>query len=220
MQRRWLGTMALAACLVTGLASGALADPVSVSGFYSTQPFGAISSNQLILTFPDFAVQIFDNDFPSALGLMPRFDVNNNSPLPFTQGTGDFALHSPASIPNVVEADVSGQISFFGPTVTVSVPNECPPFISCSQFFSEAITMTGFVKIQQGSHVYFNGSLKGSGTATALYGTFPPSQFWQGTDYTFSALAQTPEPASILLLGSGVAWLAGRRRGYARVMDR
>lgn len=216
MQRRWPGTMALAACLVAGLATSALADPVSLSGVYSTQPFGAISTNQLTLTFPDFAVSIFDNDRPSALLLVPGFDVNNNSPLPFTQSTGDFALHSTASIDNIIDADVTGHIAFFGPTVTVSVPNECPPFISCNQNFSEPITMSGFVTIQQGSHIYFRGSLKGSGTVTAQYGTFPPSQFWQGTDYTFTGLAQTPEPASIVLLGTGVAWLAGRRRRLAR----
>jgi len=207
--------MTLAACLVVGLATGALADPVSISGFYSTQPFGAITSSQLTLTFPDFAVNIFANDLPNALALVPGFDVNNNSPVSFTQSTGNFALHSTASGPTV-EADVTGHISFFGPTVTVSVPNECPPFIFCSQTFSEPITMSGAVTIQEGSHIFFRGFLKGSGTATAVYSNFPPSQFWQGTDYRFTGLADTPEPASIVLLGSGVAWLTGRRRRYTR----
>jgi hypothetical protein len=215
MDRRWLGTMTLAACLVGGWATRALADPVSISGVYSTQPFGAITSPQLTLTFPDFAVNIFDNDLPNPLALVPGFDVGNNSPVSFTQSTGSFSLHSTASGPTV-EADVTGHISFSGPTVTVSVPNECPPFISCSQFFSEPITMSGTVTIQQGSHIFFRGFLKGSGTATASYSNFPPSQFWQGTDYTFTGLAETPEPASIVLLGSGVVWLARRRRGYVR----
>ena len=70
--------------------------------------------------------------------------------------------------------------------------------------------------IRQGSHLFFSGSLHGTGTATALYGTFPPSQFWQGSDYTFTGVAQTPEPASIVLLGSGAVWFAGRRRRNAR----
>ena len=89
MQMRWIGTIAVAAYLVVALASGAIADPVQVSGFYSTEPFGAISSSELTLTFPDFAVNIFDNDFPSTLALIPGFDVGNHSPVSFTQSTGD-----------------------------------------------------------------------------------------------------------------------------------
>jgi hypothetical protein len=215
MQIRWIGPIAMAAYLVLALASGAIADPVQVSGFYSTQPFGAISSSELTLTFPDFAVEIFDNDIPSALALIPGFDVDNHSPVPFTQSTGTFSKHSVASPGSgIVEADVTGQLSFVGPTDTVNVP-ACPLF-SCEQTLVEPISWSGFVTIQQGSHLFFSGSLHGTGTATALYGTFPPSQFWQGTDYTFSGLAQTPEPASIVLLGSGTAWLAGRRRWGGR----
>jgi hypothetical protein len=211
MQIRWISTIVVAAYFVIALASAAIADPVSVSGFYSTQPFGAIASTELTLTFPDFAVNIFDNDFPSSLALIPGFDVNNHSPVPFTQSTGTFSRHSSAG-PDTVEADVTGRLSFVGPTDMVNVPFECPPFISCSQTLVEPITWSGFVTIQQGSHLFFRGSLHGSGTANTMYGTFPPSQFWQGTDYTFTGLAQTPEPASIVLLGSGAAWLAGRRR--------
>jgi hypothetical protein len=214
MQIRWIGTIPVAAFLVVALAAGAIADPVQVSGFYSTQPFGAISSSELTLTFPDFAVEIFDNDLPSALALIPGFDVGNHSPVPFTQSTGTFSKHSVASPGSgIVEADVTGHLSFVGPTDTVNVP-DCP-FISCGQTLVESITWSGFVTIQQGSHRFFSGSLHGTGTATALYGTFPPSQFWQGSDYTFAGVAQTPEPASIVLLGSGAAWLAGRRRRNA-----
>ena len=89
----------------------------------------------------------------------------------------------------IVEADVTGHLSFVGPTDTVNVP-DCP-FISCGQTLVEPITWSGFVTIQQGSHRFFSGSLHGTGTATALYGTFPPSQFWQGSDYTFAGVAHT-----------------------------
>jgi hypothetical protein len=217
MQMRWIGTIAVAAYFVVAVASGAIADPVQVSGFYSTQPFGAISSTELTLTFPDFAVSIFDNDFPSALALTPGFDVGNHASVPFTQSTGTFSKHSVASPGSgIVEADVTGHLAFVGPTDTVNVPSDCP-FISCGQTLVEPITWSGFVTIQQGGHLFFSGSLHGAGTATALYGTFPPSHFWQGSDYTFSGVAQTPEPASIVLLGSGAAWFVGRRRrGRAR----
>ena len=216
MQIRWIGTIAVAAYLVVALASGAIADPVQVSGFYSTRPFGAISSSELTLTFPDFAVEIFDNDLPSALALIPGFDVGNHSPVPFTQSTGTFSKHSVASPGSgIVEADVTGHLSFVGPTDTVNVPLIARSSVA-NRHCSEPITWSGFVTIQQGSHLFFSGSLHGTGSATALYGTFPPSQFWQGSDYTFTGVAQTPEPASIVLLGSGAAWFAGRRRRNAR----
>ena len=214
MQIRWVGPIAAGVCLVLTVASGATADPVQVSGSYSTQPFGAISSSELRLTFPDFAVDIFDNDVPSALALSPGFDVNNHAPVPFTQSTGTFSRHSVASPGSgIVEADVTGHLSFVGPTDTVNVPAGCP-FINCDQTLVEPIAWSGFLRIQQGSRLLFNGSLHGAGTATVLYGTFPPSQFWQGSTYVFTGVAQTPEPGTILLLGTGAAWVARRRRRF------
>src|SRR4051812_46600388 len=181
MQRQWIGGMAAAVGLVLALASGASADPVAVSGFYTTQPFGAISSTQLTLTFPGFAVSIFDNDFPSALALIPGFDVNNNSPVSFTQHTGVFSFHSFGSPgTGTVDADVTGQLSFLGPTDIVSI-TDCPQLFGCGQVLTEPITWSAFLTIRQGSQLLFNGSLSGTGSSTALYGTFPPSQFWQGT---------------------------------------
>jgi len=198
------------------MATGALADPVGVSGVYFTQPFGAISTNELTLTFPDFAVDIFDNDFPLALALRPGFDVPNNSQVSFTQSTGNFSLHSTAFPPdNVIDATVTGHLSFVGPTEMVSVPDECPPLLVCSQTLTAPVSMTGFLTIQQGSHIFFRGSLTGSGSAMTMYQPSRPSQFWQGSQYSFSALVQTPEPGSIVLLGSGAAWLVGRRRRTA-----
>lgn len=218
MRRRWQGTVTLAACLVLGLAEGALADPVGVGGVYFMEPFGAISTNQLTLTFDSFAVEIFDNDFPLALALRPGFDVQNNSPVSFTQRTGNFSLHSTAFPQNnVIDATVTGHLSFVGPTELVSVPDECRPLPVCSQILTAPVTMTGFLTVQQGSHILFRGSLKGGGSATTMYQPSRPSQFWQGSQYTFAAAAQTPEPGSIVLLGSGAAWLVARRRRYGRV---
>jgi PEP-CTERM motif len=223
MRIQSIGTVAAALYLLAASATGATADPIQVTGFYSTQPsHTTISSAQLTLTFPGFAVSISDNNpaAPSPLALTPGFDVGNHSPVPFTQSTGTFSLHSVASPGlGIVGADVTGHLSFVGPTVTVNLnPLDCvgQSEPDCEVGFIEPITWSAVLSIRDGSHVFFSGSLRGSGTGFANFGTFPPGQFWNGTGYSLSGVADTPEPASILLLGSGAAWLAGRRRRGAR----
>jgi hypothetical protein len=214
MQVQRIRTIAAAIWFAVALAPGAMAEPIEVSAFYSTQPFGAISSSQLTINFPRFAVSIFDNDFPSTLALTPGFDVNSGAQVPFTQKTGIFSKHSVASPGSgIIDAVVTGQLSFVGPTDTARVP-DCG-FLDCGVVLVAPITWSGFMTIREGSDLLFNGSLRGTGSATAAYGTFPPSQFWQGSDYTLTGVAETPEPSSIVLLGTAFAWFAARRHRKA-----
>jgi hypothetical protein len=192
-------------------AGRSFADPVTVSGFLSGQPRGAQISEDLTLSFPNFNVLIFD-----VTHLMPGFcDECSREPVPFTQRTGSFSGHS-VGLPvlGTVDADISGNLSFTGPTDMLDISND--PFAGA--FFSEAVQWSGSLKITQPNRVLFNGKVGGSGTGSAGYAnTELGNTRLNGYQYEFSGVAVTPEPASIVLFGAGVAWLAARRRTSSRI---
>jgi hypothetical protein len=194
-------------------ADRAAADPVGVSGFLSGQPRFALIEQELDLTFPGFSLIL-----PSVSPLKPNFcfdGCGNGTAVPFTQTTGAFSDHSTAQpFGGVIDADVSGVLSFVGPTDFVSIG----PDRGASDVLTKVVKLSGLLKVTQGNLVLFNGTLVGTGTATVLYvnrfGAFDTRL--DGYQFTFNAIAATPEPASIVLVCSGAGWLVRRRRNSAR----
>ena len=188
-----IGGIALVATLLS--AGPAAADPVTFSGGLT----GRHNVETLDLAFPDFAVFL-----DGATHLMPNFaEAGNGMPVPFTQTTGSFSGHS------IGDIDVVGTLSFVGPTDTLMIGQDQ----GAAATLQEAVTLSGFLKVTQFGQVLFNGTFVGGGTGTVSFENrfFPSDTRLEEYRTRFSAAA-TPEPASILMLGTGAVWLAARRR--------
>jgi PEP-CTERM motif len=201
------GVLSLAVAVVALHADRATADPVTISGFLEGQPRFAHIEQELTLSFPDFKIMLF-----GMAHVIPGFCFvcGTGAPVPFTQSTGSFSGHSVANPGlHTIDADVSGTLSFIGPTDVIHLSHDPLP----GDVLSEAVQWSGSLTITQPNLVLFNGTVHGSGGGSVGYETNPTgSTRLGGYQFAFSGVAETPEPASIVLLGTGVAWLAVRRR--------
>jgi hypothetical protein len=196
--------------LQAGVAS---ADPVSITGFLFGQPSGAQVNEQLDLSFPDFSVSL-----PGVTRLIPGLCLEgcgNGTTVPFEQSTGQFSGRSIA-MPQlgVVDAEVTGWLTFSGPTDTVSI---APDQLACD-YLTQRVTFSGMLAIARRGRTLFDGPISGAGTGRAIFTNRlgPTNAVLDNYQYEFRGLGNTPEPASIVLLGTGVAWLTARARKRAR----
>jgi hypothetical protein len=176
------------------------AEPLTVSGTLNGDFHGAQFIEDISFTFPTFNLDIFGVTY-----LQPGL-CDCRGPQPLTQTTGDFQGQAFVSgTTGGSLGNVQGRLNFTGPFVTLPPVNG--PFDAV--VVSDAITWSGFLNVTQGAQTLFNGMLSGTGTGTLGAGPHEADFFYA---YSLKGVSATPEPASIVLICTAVAWVVATRR--------
>ena len=217
-RRQVLAAMLLVACSV--LPSVAGADPVritggflSVDGLSTPGPFQLIGDNVNLAGFSQSQTAGPTWCFPCEPG--DTIDLGSRYLADFGGGT---ATVDGTHYPRVL---LAGPVIFSAPSITA--PSTPGAFTVVRPFTFEA-TMRGLADYNLPTErTVFEGlQLFGHGTVTASFEASPVSSeqpllfTFDSVRYDFSAADPVPEPATLVLLGSGLAALAGRHHRRRR----
>jgi hypothetical protein len=132
---------------------------------------------------------------------------------PSYRTTNAFMGRGPAIVGSTTYAD----LAFFGDLAFVVTPQPFPGTENDGFLLKTPFTFTGTLRGFDGDELAFSAALRGIGFTSRFWDNNADGRFFAGENrlsyfFTDAAASSTPEPASILLLATGLAGVVARRR--------